>query len=77
MGLMDYLDYQHQLYTAVLSGKLYLSPIGNNPRNVLDVGTGTGIWAIEFGRLIAMSGPLIDWGHAKVSEYEKKQRRKG
>ncbi|KAI0395157.1 S-adenosyl-L-methionine-dependent methyltransferase [Xylariaceae sp. FL0594] len=43
------LDYQHQLYTAVLNGRLYISPIGNTPKNVLDVGTGTGIWAIEFG----------------------------
>ncbi|KAI1184881.1 S-adenosyl-L-methionine-dependent methyltransferase [Nemania serpens] len=41
------LDFQHQLYTAVLSGKLYLSPVGDRLRNVLDVGTGTGIWAIE------------------------------
>ncbi|TGJ81147.1 hypothetical protein E0Z10_g7605 [Xylaria hypoxylon] len=41
--------YQHQLYTAVLNGKLYLSPIGDRLKNVLDVGTGTGIWAIEVG----------------------------
>ncbi|KAI0551414.1 S-adenosyl-L-methionine-dependent methyltransferase [Xylaria curta] len=43
------LDYQHQLYTAVLNGKLYISPIGEQLRNVLDVGTGTGIWAVEVG----------------------------
>ncbi|KAI8623129.1 S-adenosyl-L-methionine-dependent methyltransferase [Xylariaceae sp. FL1651] len=43
------LNYQHELYTAVLNGKLYISPIGDNIKNVLDVGTGTGIWAIEFG----------------------------
>ncbi|KAF2966902.1 hypothetical protein GQX73_g6649 [Xylaria multiplex] len=43
------LDYQHQIYTAVLNGKLYTSPIGDRLRNVLDVGTGTGIWAIEIG----------------------------
>ncbi|KAI0201719.1 S-adenosyl-L-methionine-dependent methyltransferase [Astrocystis sublimbata] len=43
------LDYQHQLFTAVLNGKLYLSPTGDNLKNVLDVGTGTGIWAIEVG----------------------------
>ncbi|KAJ3520242.1 hypothetical protein NM208_g13792 [Fusarium decemcellulare] len=26
---------------------LYLSPIGENPERILDVGTGTGIWAID------------------------------
>jgi ubiquinone/menaquinone biosynthesis C-methylase UbiE len=30
-------------------GKLFLAPIGNDVQNVLDIGTGTGIWAIEFG----------------------------
>ncbi|KAI0522225.1 S-adenosyl-L-methionine-dependent methyltransferase [Xylaria bambusicola] len=43
------LDYQHQLYTAVLNGKLFIAPVGDRLRNVLDVGTGTGIWAIEVG----------------------------
>ncbi|KAI0458100.1 S-adenosyl-L-methionine-dependent methyltransferase [Xylaria acuta] len=43
------LDYQHQLYTAVLNGKLYISPVGDHLKNVLDVGTGTGIWALEVG----------------------------
>ncbi|KAJ8123587.1 hypothetical protein O1611_g9552 [Lasiodiplodia mahajangana] len=43
------LDFQHQLYTALLNGKLFLSPVGDRLRNVLDVGTGTGIWAIEVG----------------------------
>lgn len=27
---------------------MFLAPIGDNPQNVLDVGTGTGIWAIDF-----------------------------
>jgi hypothetical protein len=30
----------------LLDGKLYLAPIGANPQNVLDLGTGTGIWAM-------------------------------
>ncbi|KAI1277302.1 S-adenosyl-L-methionine-dependent methyltransferase [Xylaria sp. FL0933] len=41
--------YQHQLYTAVLDGKLFISPVGPRLKNVLDVGTGTGIWAVEVG----------------------------
>ena len=32
----------------MLNGKLNLAPV-KNPKNVLDIGTGTGIWAIEFG----------------------------
>ncbi|KAI1324902.1 S-adenosyl-L-methionine-dependent methyltransferase [Xylariaceae sp. FL0255] len=43
------LDYQHQVYTAVSGGKLCLAPIDEKVKRVLDVGTGTGIWAVEFG----------------------------
>ncbi|KAI0805391.1 S-adenosyl-L-methionine-dependent methyltransferase [Xylaria sp. FL0064] len=48
-GEQKRLNYQHQLYTAVLDGKLFISPVGPRLKNVLDVGTGTGIWAIEVG----------------------------
>jgi len=34
---------------ALLEGKLYLAPIKPGPLRVLDMGTGTGIWAIEMG----------------------------
>jgi hypothetical protein len=43
------LDLQHHLYRLTLDGKLYLSPIKDDVQNVLDIGTGTGLWAIEFG----------------------------
>ncbi|KAH0558736.1 hypothetical protein GP486_004618 [Trichoglossum hirsutum] len=33
----------------MLGGRLYLAPIGENPQRILDIGTGTGIWAIEMG----------------------------
>ena len=36
----------HRLYTLVLDGDLFLAPIGTTPKRVLDVGTGTGIWAM-------------------------------
>lgn len=32
----------------MLDGKLNIAPI-KNPQRVLDLATGTGIWAIEFG----------------------------
>lgn len=41
------LDLQHHIYLFCLGGELYLAPI-KNPLRVLDVGTGTGIWAIDF-----------------------------
>jgi SAM-dependent methyltransferase len=48
---LDRLDLQHHLYYIRLEGKLFLAPISNSPQNVLDVGIGTGIWAIEFAEL--------------------------
>ena len=41
------LDLQHHIYRLCLGGALFRAPI-NNPQSVLDIGTGTGIWAIEF-----------------------------
>jgi ubiquinone/menaquinone biosynthesis C-methylase UbiE len=35
-----------------LDGKLYLSPLPDDVQNVLDVGTGTGLWAMDFGASI-------------------------
>ncbi|KAK0643879.1 S-adenosyl-L-methionine-dependent methyltransferase [Cercophora newfieldiana] len=43
----EQLDINHHLLTLGLGGKLYLAPI-EKPTKVLDVGTGTGIWAIDF-----------------------------
>jgi len=47
---MDRLDLQHQLWLYTLHNELFIAPI-QNPQNVLDFGTGTGIWAIEVGML--------------------------
>ncbi|KAF3083859.1 hypothetical protein TWF569_001393 [Orbilia oligospora] len=45
------MDLVHQVYTLRLGGKLYLAPIDECPQKILDVGTGTGIWAMEMGDL--------------------------
>lgn len=46
----DRLDLTHHLQLLVLAGALHLSPLGEeDPHNVLDCGTGTGIWALDFG----------------------------
>jgi len=44
----DRLDFMHHIFNMCLNGNLQLAPIGDNPQRVLDVGTGTGIWAIDF-----------------------------
>ncbi|KAI1141890.1 S-adenosyl-L-methionine-dependent methyltransferase [Hypoxylon sp. FL0543] len=43
------MNLQHEISVEVHSGELYLCP-AKSPRTVLDVGTGTGIWAVEFAR---------------------------
>jgi ubiquinone/menaquinone biosynthesis C-methylase UbiE len=45
---------QHKMWSITLDEKLHLAPIGPNPQNVLDIGTGTGIWAIEFGSYLSV-----------------------
>ncbi|KAM5377937.1 hypothetical protein ACJZ2D_004841 [Fusarium nematophilum] len=42
------IDINHHSLTLLLGGKLFLAPISPNVQKVLDVGTGTGIWAIDF-----------------------------
>ncbi|KAK3366151.1 S-adenosyl-L-methionine-dependent methyltransferase [Lasiosphaeria ovina] len=46
------LDLQHHIWYLTLGGKLGVSPPNepeSSPGRVLDIGTGTGIWAIDFG----------------------------
>ncbi|EWC47305.1 hypothetical protein DRE_03424 [Drechslerella stenobrocha 248] len=42
----EQLDLMHHVFTLRLGGKLYLAPL-NKPQKIMDVGTGTGIWAIQ------------------------------
>jgi len=44
----DRLDLLHHIFLLILGGKLYDAPIHPPPNRVLDIGTGTGIWAIDF-----------------------------
>ena len=46
-GLWLTADFEsHHMLTLMLEGKLFLAPIPGEVQNVLDVGTGTGIWAM-------------------------------
>ena len=40
------LDMWHNSLLMMMDNKLFLAPIGDNVQRVLDVGTGTGIWAM-------------------------------
>ncbi|KAF5969266.1 mRNA 3 end-processing YTH1 [Fusarium coicis] len=44
----DRMDLVHHVYSILLDGKLHLAPIDDKLQRVLDLGTGTGIWAIDF-----------------------------
>ncbi|KAK0715570.1 S-adenosyl-L-methionine-dependent methyltransferase [Lasiosphaeris hirsuta] len=44
-------DMKHALMLELTDGKLFHAPIGGDPKKIVDIGTGTGIWAIEMGDL--------------------------
>lgn len=39
------LDLQHQMWILTFDGKLHTAPLSSGITDVLDLGTGTGIWA--------------------------------
>ncbi|KAK4545871.1 hypothetical protein LTR36_002435 [Oleoguttula mirabilis] len=43
----DRLDLQHHLLRMTYGNRLYFAPV-NNPKRCIDIGTGTGIWAVDF-----------------------------
>ncbi|KAJ9218230.1 hypothetical protein DTO166G4_96 [Paecilomyces variotii] len=42
------LDMMHEMMLLMMGQRLFLAPIADNPQQVLDLGTGTGIWALDF-----------------------------
>ncbi|KAF5002462.1 hypothetical protein FDECE_10621 [Fusarium decemcellulare] len=40
-------DMKHAMMLELTDGKLFFSPIGDNPQKIIDLATGTGIWAID------------------------------
>jgi SAM-dependent methyltransferase len=47
----DRMEEQYEIIKMVMDGRLHLAPFSDDcpPRRVLDIATGTGIWAIEMG----------------------------
>ncbi|KIW21355.1 hypothetical protein PV08_01935 [Exophiala spinifera] len=44
---MDRMDLQHRKYELVIGGRHFLAPIDDCPQRILDLATGTGIWALD------------------------------
>ncbi|KKA18017.1 UMTA methyltransferase family protein [Rasamsonia emersonii CBS 393.64] len=44
----DRLDMVHEMVLTIMDRRLFFAPISEAPQRVLDLGTGTGIWAIDF-----------------------------
>ncbi|KAK2614105.1 hypothetical protein N8I77_000960 [Diaporthe amygdali] len=42
------MDINHHFLSLCSDNKLYFAPLGDNVQKVLDIGTGTGLWAIDF-----------------------------
>lgn len=43
-------DLQHQIWLLTLQGRLHTTPLASDLTSILDVGTGTGVWAISIAR---------------------------
>jgi hypothetical protein len=51
-------DMKHAMVVHLCQGKLHYAPL-ENPQKILDVGTGTGIWAIDSKNLTNFCSPLV------------------
>lgn len=50
----DRLDMFHHIILLGCKQKLFLAPINPEGMRILDIGCGTGIWAIQMGLLLAL-----------------------
>jgi methylase of polypeptide subunit release factors len=41
------MDLHHEILLQLLQGRLHKADLPSQPQRILDVGTGTGIWAID------------------------------
>ncbi|KAI9046043.1 class I SAM-dependent methyltransferase [Aspergillus affinis] len=62
------LELHHHIHRLKLGGHLYRSPIRQNVSTILDLGTGTGVWAIEMAEVppnlhFEVDDFEADWSH--------------
>lgn len=53
------LDIHSAMINNAMGDRLFFAPIGDKPQRVIDICTGTGIWAIDFGRAKPASSPSV------------------
>ncbi|KAJ5656700.1 hypothetical protein N7507_008650 [Penicillium longicatenatum] len=69
----DRLDLSHHIYLMLLKGELHRAPV-KDPQRVLDIGTGTGIWAIDFAEVPSNCRFQVDdfeepWSYSHPFDY--------
>ncbi|KAI1624783.1 S-adenosyl-L-methionine-dependent methyltransferase, partial [Exophiala viscosa] len=55
---MDRMDLQHRKYELVIGDRHFLAPIGDCPQSILDLATGTGIWALDVADMFPTASVL-------------------
>lgn len=55
---IDRLDMQHHMFKMAMDGKLFQVPL-QDPKHILDIGTGSGIWPIEMGMITRPSSEVL------------------
>lgn len=55
---IDRLDMQHHMFKMAMDGKLFRVPL-QDPKHILDIGTGSGIWPIEMCMITRPSSKVL------------------
>lgn len=76
------LDVVNEFTFLIMGGRTHLAPLGSEHRRVLDLGTGSGIWAVDFAqenpetevvgidRRLVSTANITVWGAANLSRIQ-------
>lgn len=59
-------DMKHAMVVNLCGGKLHYAPL-DNPQNIIDIGTGTGIWAIDSKVVPHTCRFMLKWPQSETS----------